>query len=111
MRLFQSSLIVSLLATRLAFSADAPARTEADILNSIKLPAGYEATVFAMPPDLGYPTSVSAAPDGVLFVAVDENGSIDRSADAGACCDAWIPMATGRRIASPFSRRWTVRAA
>ena len=83
MRLFPSSLPFFFLATRLAFSADAPARTEADILKSIKLPAGYEATVFAMPPDLGYPTSVSASPDGVLFVAVDENGSIDQKRGRG----------------------------
>ncbi len=83
MRLPHSSFVICLLAARLAFAADAPARTDADILKSIKLPAGYEATVFAMPPDLGYPTSVSAAPDGVLFVAVDENGSIDQKRGRG----------------------------
>ena len=77
-----SSFAICLLAAS-AFAADAPPRTEADILKSIKLPAGYEAAVFAMPPDLGYPTSVSAAPDGVLFVAVDENGSIDQKRGRG----------------------------
>ena len=59
------------LAGQLSIAADAKARTGEDILKSIKLPADYEATVFAMPPDAGYPTSVSASPDGVLFVAID----------------------------------------
>ena len=65
------------------FAADAPARTEEEILKSIKLPTAYEATVFAMPPTVGYPVSVSASPDGVLFVAVDENGSLDQKPSRG----------------------------
>ena len=82
MRLHHSTFAISLFVAS-AFAADAPPRTEAEILKSIKLPAGYDATVFAMPPDLGYPTSVSASPDGVLFVAVDENGSIDQKPARG----------------------------
>ena len=66
-----------------AFAADAPTRTEAEILQSVKLPDGYEATVFAMPPNVGYPTAVSASADGVLFVAVDENGSLDAKPGRG----------------------------
>ena len=66
-----------------AFAQEVPARTEEDILKSIKLPTGFEATVFAMPPGAGYPTSVSASTDGVLFVAVDENGSIDQKSARG----------------------------
>ena len=42
------------------------------------LPEGYEATVFAKPPQGGYPISVSAAVDGTIFVAIDENGSLGR---------------------------------
>jgi putative heme-binding domain-containing protein len=56
---------------------DAP-RTEADILKTVKLPEGYEATVFALPPQGGYPTACAAAIDGTLFVAIDENGSLGR---------------------------------
>ncbi|MEQ1859443.1 MAG: HEAT repeat domain-containing protein [Chthoniobacteraceae bacterium] len=55
-----------------------PARTEAEILKTVTLPEGYEATVFALPPMGGYPTSVSAAIDGTIFVAIDENGSLGR---------------------------------
>ena len=32
-------------------------RTESEILKSLKLPEGYEATIFASPPQLGYPTA------------------------------------------------------
>jgi putative heme-binding domain-containing protein len=61
----------------------APLRTEAEISESLKVPEGYEATVFAKAPDLGYPTACSAAIDGTLFVAVDENGSLDRKEKRG----------------------------
>lgn len=53
-------------------------RTEADILKTVKAPEGFEANVFALPPQGGYPTSVSAAVDGTIFVAIDENGSLGR---------------------------------
>ena len=76
-----STLILTLAASALA--ADAPAKSEADILKSLKLPEGYEATVFAMPPAVGYPTAVSASADGVLFVGVDENGSLDAKPGRG----------------------------
>lgn len=60
-----------------------PPKTDEEILKSIKLPDGYEATVFAKPPEGGYPTACSAAIDGTLFVAVDENGSLDRKEKRG----------------------------
>jgi putative heme-binding domain-containing protein len=59
-------------------NGELPARTEADILKTVTLPEGYTATVFALPPMGGYPTSVSAAIDGTIFVAIDENGSLGR---------------------------------
>ncbi len=72
-----------ILAATSAFAADAPPKSEADILKSLKVPDGYTATVFAMAPTVGYPTAVSAAADGVLFVAVDENGSLDAKPGRG----------------------------
>ncbi len=48
------------------------------------LPEGYEAAVFALPPMGGYPTSVGAAIDGTIFVAIDENGSLGRDRNSGA---------------------------
>ena len=62
---------------------EAPSRTEAEILKGITAPDGYEVSLFAAPPDIGYPTSVSASVDGVLFVAIDENGSIDNQPNRG----------------------------
>jgi putative heme-binding domain-containing protein len=65
--------------------AEEPAapRTDQEILSKIKAPEGYDVTLFAAPPNIGYPTSVSASIDGVLFVAIDENGSIDQKPNRG----------------------------
>lgn len=48
-----------------------------------KLPAGLEATLFAAPPMVNYPTFVAAAANGELFVSVDKNGSLDAKPDRG----------------------------
>lgn len=57
---------------------------EQAILSEVKVPEGFEATLFAAPPAVLYPVSVAAAPDGVVYVAVDKNGSIDRKPNHGA---------------------------
>src|SRR5690349_15506531 len=62
-------------------------RSEADILKTVKLPEGYEATIFAQPPQGGYPVQVSAAIDGTIFVAVDENGSLGRDRNPASGVD------------------------
>jgi hypothetical protein len=72
-------------------------RSEQEILKTVKLPEGYEATVFAKPPMGGYPTSVSAAIDGTIFVAIDENGSLGRDRNPG-----W--NATSGRVGAGASR-------
>ena len=78
-------------------NGELPARTEAEILKTITLPEGFEATVFALPPMGGYPTSVSAAIDGTIFVAIDENGSLgrDRNPVAQASSLQTLPAASG----------------
>jgi putative membrane-bound dehydrogenase-like protein len=53
------------------------------IASSLKAPEGFELTVFAAPPDVNYPTVVAAAPDGALFVGVDEMGSLGKGAGRG----------------------------
>ncbi len=50
---------------------------------SVKAPAGWNVTLFAAPPDIGYPTCLGTAPNGDLFVGIDENGSIDAKPDRG----------------------------
>ena len=57
--------------------------TAADLPKGVKVPAGMEATLFAAPPNVGYPTCLAAAPTGELFVGVDENGSLDAKPQRG----------------------------
>lgn len=68
-----------------AGSKNAPADVASTdpLLIGVKVPAGYEALVFAAPPEVNYPTCLAAAPTGELFVGVDENGSLDRAPNRG----------------------------
>jgi putative membrane-bound dehydrogenase-like protein len=60
-----------------------PAGPKNRLLAGIKVPPGFEVTLFAAPPEVHYPTCLTAAPTGEVFVGVDENGSIDAKADRG----------------------------
>lgn len=51
--------------------------------DAVKVPDGFEASLFAAPPKVGYPVTLAAAPGGELFVAVDEQGSIGRTPGGG----------------------------
>jgi putative heme-binding domain-containing protein len=55
----------------------------AEVPKNIKAPAGWNITMFAAPPDVGYPTCLSTAPNGDLYVGIDENGSLDAKANRG----------------------------
>src|SRR5262245_42255408 len=75
--------------TRPANVPEVPARgplavsdtARAEILAEIKAPAGFQVKVFAAPPIVNYPTCVTAAHTGEIFVCVDRNGSLQ--ADPG----------------------------
>lgn len=54
-----------------------------DLLSGIKAPDGFQVTLFAAPPDVGYPTCLAAAAGGELYVGVDENGSLDAQSNRG----------------------------
>lgn len=54
-----------------------------EVPKSVKAPTGWNVTMFAAQPDVGYPTCLSAAPNGDLYVGIDENGSIDAKANRG----------------------------
>src|SRR4051794_772205 len=74
---YRPVVLVSMLCGSIALAVESP-------LKNIKVPEAFELDLFANQPDIGYPTSVSAAPDGsAVFVAVDENGSLDAKADRG----------------------------
>jgi putative membrane-bound dehydrogenase-like protein len=66
-----------------ALALAAAPRSAAEVPKNIKAPAGWNITMFAAPPDVGYPTCLSTAPNGDLYVGIDENGSIDAKADRG----------------------------
>ncbi|TWT91515.1 DUF7133 domain-containing protein [Stieleria varia] len=58
-------------------------REEAEILRDVRVPDGFEATVFASPPAVNYPVFVAASVDGTLFVSSDGNGSLGRDPGRG----------------------------
>ena len=71
---------------RLVRAADALAAESdkrAQLLRDVKVPEGFEATIFAQPPAVNYPVFVSAAPDGAVYVSSDRNGSLDRAPHRG----------------------------
>lgn len=55
----------------------------ADILTSVKAPAGFRVAAFAGPPIVNYPTCVTATHDNVVFVCVDRNGSLQTDPGMG----------------------------
>ncbi|MBV8881894.1 MAG: hypothetical protein JO332_18185, partial [Planctomycetaceae bacterium] len=76
-RLFWTILLLSLGPVAL------PQERKKDELAGIKAPPGFTLSLFAAPPDVGYPTCLAAAPDGTVFVGIDENGSIDAKPNRG----------------------------
>ncbi len=53
------------------------------LLKGIKAPAGFDVTLFAAPPEVTYPTCLSAAPNGDLYVGIDLNGSLGANEKQG----------------------------
>ena len=49
----------------------------------VKAPPGFKVSLFAAPPRVGYPVALSVAPDGAVYVAVDEQGSLGRTPGGG----------------------------
>lgn len=63
-------------------AAAAPSKTNA-LLAGVKVPQGFTASLFAAPPQIGYPTCLTCAPTGEVFIGVDENGSLDAQGGRG----------------------------
>src|SRR5262245_3701146 len=80
--LFAFSWAAALAAAEPLSPAPAPEQ-EAALLKEVKVPDGFEAKIFAVPPSVNYPVFVAAAPDGTLYVSSDRNGSLDRSTNRG----------------------------
>jgi putative heme-binding domain-containing protein len=60
-----------------------PKRDDRRLLWEVEAPPGFKVTLFAAPPNAGYPTCLAAAPTGEVFVGVDENGSLDAGPERG----------------------------
>jgi putative membrane-bound dehydrogenase-like protein len=76
-------LLPQVLPSAAAQSKEPPKLDEAAILKGVKGPKGYDVTVFAMPPEVMYPTAVAAAPGGEVYVAIDEQGSLGKDPRRG----------------------------
>jgi hypothetical protein len=57
--------------------------TEKAILAAVKVPSGFTVTASAAPPIANYPACVTATHDGIVFVCVDRNGSLQTDANMG----------------------------
>lgn len=49
----------------------------------VQVPPAFEAKLFAAPPKVNYPVAIAAEPDGAIYVAVDEQGSLGRTPGGG----------------------------
>jgi putative membrane-bound dehydrogenase-like protein len=83
-------LILAVAAAQSTLAADAQpdqkssqSQSEAELLKDVKVPAGFDATIFAAPPMANYPVFIAAAPDGTLYVSSDGNGSLGRDPHRG----------------------------
>ena len=65
----------------------------------VKAPPGFNVSLFAAPPKLGYPVTLSVAPDGAVYVAVDEQGSLGRTPGGGRVVRCIERTATARQTA------------
>ena len=52
-------------------------------LSDVKVPDGFQATLFGTPPEVNYPVCLAAAATGEVFVGVDEQGSLGKEAGKG----------------------------
>lgn len=50
---------------------------------ALALPDGYELSIWAEPFDIEYPTALTAAADGTIYVSCDRNGSLGKDPDVG----------------------------
>ena len=60
-------------------------------IGDVQAPSEFDVSLFAAPPLVNYPVCLTAAPDGVVFVGVDEQGSLGKKPGGGRimrCIDA-----------------------
>jgi len=82
-RLFWTTLVLAFGTLAVSQEPKVARQDEKAVLAGIKIPPGFSLSLFAAPPDVGYPTCLAASPDGTLFVGIDENGSLDAKPNRG----------------------------
>ncbi len=65
-------------------AASALTAQEKELLDTMKVPEGFDATIFSAPPRTNYPTFVKATGAGDVFVSIDKNGSLARDPHQGS---------------------------
>jgi putative membrane-bound dehydrogenase-like protein len=76
-------------------------------LKDVKAPPEFDVTLFAVPPTVNYPVCLAADMSGAVFVGVDPNGSLGKTADKGhvmRCVDT-----DGDGVADQFTKVTDVR--
>jgi putative heme-binding domain-containing protein len=79
---FVSVTLLASLCVPLASASNAPT-TKPTLPPGVSIPAGFDVTLFAHPPDVNYPTCLTAKPNGELFVGIDEQGSLGKETGKG----------------------------
>jgi putative heme-binding domain-containing protein len=72
------------------------------LLSQVKVPEGFDAKIFAAPPQVNYPVCLTSTQEGVIYVGIDKNGSLDRKTGRGSvvrCIDT-----DGDLVADEFSK-------
>ncbi len=64
-------------------TAIAGSASAAELPTPVKAPPGWKVTLYAAPTNVSYPTCLSTAPEGDLYIGIDENGSIDSKTGRG----------------------------
>jgi putative membrane-bound dehydrogenase-like protein len=64
-------------------ATELPPLEAATIGEVVQAPPEFDVTLYAAPPEVGYPVAVAAAASGELWVAVDEQGSLGRTPGGG----------------------------
>lgn len=62
--------------------AEAPI-SDAEFRESVQVPEGFNAVLFARSPEVNYPVAISAEPAGAIYVPSDEQGSLGTDKDGG----------------------------
>ena len=71
---------------------------------ALVLPEGFEINTYAEPFEVDYPTALTAAGDGTVYVSVDHNGSLGKLPEMGKVMACRDTVEDGKRVAELDSK-------